>query len=304
MSIENPTSCRLCSASTGQILRAAHVFGGVGTHQFWECEKCSAVYLYPIPSEEEEMLFYRDEFEKFMSTRSGSERDWSNAEGHIKTNQDQVLRRWRYLEPHMKEGNSLLELGCSTGFMMDAFRSAGLDCVGVEPSGEFLEFLNSRGHRVFSSLQSLRSQIPDTKFDLIVHFFVFEHMRDPFSVLKEQFDLLKGGGKIIAEIPCVSDPLTSVFSIPAFERFYWSIAHHYYYSKQSLEFILNQLGYTYKLLPEQRYDLSNHITWMMDGRPGGQGRFRDLISEKTVQSYKDDLMKHFQCDTIILTIYK
>jgi SAM-dependent methyltransferase len=304
MSIPEPDSCRLCGATENQTLRAPHVFGGEGTHQFWECAQCSAVYLFPIPSQEDEDRFYREEFEKFMSSRAGTERDWENAENHIKTNQDQVVRRWRYLEPFVEEGKSLLEIGCSTGFMMDAFRDAGMESVGIEPSGEFLDFLQQRDHKAYETLEDLQTAEHEARFDLIVHFFVFEHIRDPFAFLREQYELLKPGGAIVAEIPCVSDPLTEVYNIPAFEKFYWSIAHHYYYSKQSMEYVMDRLGYDYELLPEQRYDISNHFTWMMDGKPGGQGRFSNLISQETLDSYRKDLMDSFTCDTVILVVRK
>ena len=295
--------CRICNApSEKQSLRAEYVFGGRDEHNFWECEECGVIYLYPYLSEEEERHFYKKEFEKFMSSRVGDHRDWSNAKKHISSNQDQVLRRWKFLEEYLQEGKKLLEIGCSSGFMMDAFRDSGVDCYGVEPSGEFLDFLKENGHVAYESLSDLKNS-EEIRFDIITHFFVFEHISDPFKFLEEIYSMLNSGGIIIAEIPSSTDVLTSVYNIPAFEKFYWSIAHHYYYNPQSLEYILNKLGYRYELLPEQRYDLSNHMTWMMDGKPGGQNRF-DIFSEETLELYKNDLMKNWKCDTIILKIFK
>ena len=197
--IDKVPSCRVCgTGSEHQNLRADTVFGGREDHNFWHCRNCDAVYLYPPPSLEEEARFYREEFAKFMSSRSGSERDWSNAEAHVQTNQDQIRRRWPFLEPHVRPEMDLLEIGCSSGFMMDAFREHDLNCVGVEPSGEFLSFLAKNKHVAYQSLEELRSK-NSKKFDLIVHFFVLEHIRDPFSFLKETYSLLKPQGKIIAE---------------------------------------------------------------------------------------------------------
>ena len=259
--------------------------------------------MHPSLSVEEEKHFYKKEFEKFMTKRVGDHRDWSNAENHIKTNQDQVQRRWKFLESHLKKGQELLEIGCSSGFMLDAFHNAGLECTGVEPSGEFLEFLHKKGYNAYESLERLIGK-EAKKYDLITHFFVFEHIADPFSFLQQTFSLLKEGGMIIAEIPSATDPLTSLYTIPAFENFYWSIAHHYYYTPKSLSHILDILGYRYELIPEQRYDLSNHMTWMMEGKPGGQNRYNDVFSQQTVDSYREDLMQRWLCDTIILKIYK
>jgi 2-polyprenyl-3-methyl-5-hydroxy-6-metoxy-1,4-benzoquinol methylase len=76
------------------------------------------------------------------------------------------------------------------------------------------------------------------KFDVIMHFFVLEHISDPLNFLKLQIELLKPGGKIIFEIPNAADVIYSVYDIPAFERFYWSIAHPWYFSEKSLTYLL------------------------------------------------------------------
>lgn len=297
-------SCRICDANEeDQIVRSEFVFGGSKEHNFWHCAQCDAVYLYPVPSVEDEAYFYKNEFEKFMSYRSGEDRDWSNAEKHIQSNQDQVLRRWKFLIPHMAPGMDILEIGCSSGFMLNAFRKEGLKCVGVEPSGEFIQFLQNNGYAVYQTLEKLKKG-EEGLFDLVVHFFVLEHIRNPFQFLVENLELLKPGGKIIAEIPCVNDPLTSLFTIPAFEKFYWSIAHHFYYSPKSLKYVLDRLGLKYEMIPEQRYDLSNHMTWMMEGKPGGQGKYGHVFSKELSEKYKDDLKTNWICDTIFVVIDK
>ena len=113
-----PNECRNCKAEKGkQIIRAEFVFGGRENHNFWECNECGLVYLYPIPTEEEQ-IFYAKEFEKFMEKRSGSDRDWSGPEAHVKTNQDNVKRRMKFLDDHIQHGNNILEIGCSSGFML------------------------------------------------------------------------------------------------------------------------------------------------------------------------------------------
>jgi len=137
-----------------------------------------------------------------------------------------------------------------------------------------------------------------------VHFFVLEHIRDPFDFLQETFQMLKPGGRMIAEIPCANDPLTALYDIPAFEKFYWSIAHHYYYTPESISYVVEELGYEYRLLPEQRYDLSNHMIWMQHGTPGGQARYDTIFSRALNDKYRDDLKNQWQCDTMILIIEK
>ena len=60
----------------------------------------------------------------------------------------------------------------------------------------------------------------------------------------------------------------------------------------------------YKLVPEQRYDISNHMTWMLDGKPGGQGKYTEQLGNDVVQAYKDKMLDTWQCDTIFLYVWK
>ena len=294
--------CRICNAKEEfQKIRAEYVFGGTNKHKFWECCECGAIYLSPTLSKEEEKNFYNKEFEKFMSTRVGDHRDWSNAEKHIQSNQDQVNRRWEFLEEHIIENATVLEIGCSSGFMLEKFKKEGCKVCGIEPSGEFLEFIHNKGYEAYETIEEIDE---NKKFDIITHFFVFEHISDPFDFINKQLSLLNEGGMIIAEIPSATDPLTSLYNIDSFEKFYWSIAHHYYYTPKSLEYILDKMGLKYELIPEQRYDLSNHITWMTEGRPGGQSNYNHIFTEELIEKYKQDLKDSWMCDTIFLKIYK
>ena len=85
---------------------------------------------------------------------------------------------------------------------------------------------------------------------------------------------------MIFEVPNAADPLYSIYDIPAFERFYWSVAHAWYFSRASLEHLLTSLGVTFEIMGDQRYDLSNHMVWARDGRPGGMGRFSHLLGQE------------------------
>ena len=294
--------CRFCKApSKNQSVRGEFVYGGNEEHKFWHCEKCDLVYLLPVTSVEEEERFYTGEFEKYMEKRSGKDRDWSGPEEHIRTNQDNVVRRWKFMDDYIKEGQDILEIGCSSGFMLDAFRDAGLNPVGIEPSGGFGNFLQKKGHIVFKSLDELKMNYI-REFDLICHFFLLEHIRDTVSFIQQQLSLLKPDGVIVAEVPCVNDPLTSLYEIPSFEKFYWSIAHHYYFSPKSISRILDVIDCRYEIVPEQRYDLSNHLVWMQKGVPGGQGQYKDIFSKLTLDSYRQDLIGTWNCDTFFLYI--
>jgi len=113
--------CPLCNAShLEQHIRANTVYGALnGDQKFWQCDKCGVVYLYPSTTKQEEDHFYSVEFEKYMSKRASAERDWSGALEHIRSNQDNVERRSKFLKEHLHSGCKVLEVGCSSGFMLN-----------------------------------------------------------------------------------------------------------------------------------------------------------------------------------------
>jgi SAM-dependent methyltransferase len=301
-----PNACHLCNAGiTFQNVVTAHVFGDKDhARAFYHCSKCDVRFQYPALTPEEEAKFYNAEFEGFMTSRSGDAGGWQGTESHILANEPTKIRRMKYLAPHVGKEASILEVGCSSGFMLLPFHENGHSCIGIEPSGFFSAFVKNRGIEVFSSLDQLSEISPDKKFDLIMHFFVLEHIAQPLEFLKSQIALLKKGGKIIFEIPNVADPLYTVYDIPAFERFYWSIAHPWYFSETSLNFLLKGLNEPYQILFDQRYDLSNHITWARDGKPGGMGRYTKALGEEVEEFYKQSLIKSKNCDTLIGIITK
>ena len=109
---------------------------------------------------------------------------------------------------------------------------------------------------------------------------------------------------MIFEIPNYSDPLISLYNNKNFNKFYWSVVHHWYFNKKSLEYLLNKLNLKFKILPEQRYDLSNHIEWMNNAKPGGYGKYNNIFDEKLDNLYKKNLINKWKCDTLIAIIYK
>lgn len=301
-----PEKCPLCGGSSEkQKVVTPHVYGDKGhTRAFYHCLGCDVRYQYPALTPEEEARFYAAEFEGFMAGRSGISGGWQGAESHIRANESTRLRRMKYLTPHISHGTSVLEVGCSSGFMLFPLKEDGHECIGIEPSGVFSEYVKNRGIVVYSSLEDLAKNEPGRKFDIIQHFFVLEHITTPQAFLESQLVLLEIGGKIIFEIPNAADPLYSVYDIPAFERFYWSIAHPWYFSEASLRYFLDRLGQPHEILLDQRYDLSNHMTWARDGRPGGMGRYTELLGSELEELYKQALIQNGRCDTLIAIITK
>ena len=238
------TSCPLChSKSDNHNVVAKQVFGDPDNkHTFYKCDSCDVNYMFPRLTAEQESHFYNKEFEKFMSSRSGESGGWLKVEEHIKANEETKNRRLKYLKQSVQGRKRILEYGCSSGFMLSPLIQMGHDCVGIEPSGVFRSYLNEKAVKTFGSHEELMKSNELKTFDLIMHFFVLEHIYEPVSFLKNQLELLNKNGQIIFEIPNAADPLHTIYNIPEFEKFYWSIAHPWYFTQKSLDYLLSHVG--------------------------------------------------------------
>ena len=302
---ELPRACRLCGRDIKLVeVVGEYVFGGSPKQKFYRCAHCDIAFLYPAMTEEEEQKFYAKEFEKFMETRSGGDFDWSGPESHIKTNQKQYERRLPFFSEFISTEKSVLEIGCSSGFMLLPLKEKGVKVIGVEPSGGFTSFLRSNNIQVYSNLDELQTSSKIKRFDLVMHFFVLEHVRDPVGFLKRAFKFVKPGGHMVFEVPSRNDPLVSIYNVSAFHKFYWSVAHNWYFNYDSLDYVLKQIAENYEIINEQRYDLSNHITWALDGKPGGQGRYSSFFTTELVDTYRQSMIDTGYCDTLIGKLYK
>lgn len=108
---------------------------------------------------------------------------------------------------------------------------------------------------------------------------------------------------MIFEVPSKSDPLITIYNIDTFKRFYWSVAHHFYYDQASLDYILKRVANNYEIIPEQRYDLSNHLCWALEGKPGGQGKYSSFFTDELETAYLSSMRKTGHCDTLVARVY-
>jgi SAM-dependent methyltransferase len=282
--------CRICGASAR--LLVSREVSEAPESAVYRCADCDLVYLDPIMSEAEEAAFYLDQFERYMEGRSGA--GWKSPETHFQSYQSEATRRWPLVEPYVQPTDRVLEVGSSTGFFLDRLTRHVAAVTGVEPSEAYRLYANSRGLETVDGLAALG----DRQFEVILLYYVLEHLRDPIGYLRQLSERLAPGGRLLIEVPNVEDALLSVYAVPSFGPFYWQKAHYQNFSHRTLAAILEQAGYTTELIPVQRYDLSNHMVWMLEGRPGGFGRYRHLLTADVDATYAEALKRQWVCDTI------
>ena len=90
----------------------------------------------------------------------------------------------------------LLDIGCSSGALLESARRQGFDVEGVEPAAQAAEYARSTGLTVFQGyLQD--ACYTAASFDVVTLMEVIEHLADPSALLKEVWRVLKPNGVFV-----------------------------------------------------------------------------------------------------------
>jgi SAM-dependent methyltransferase len=101
---------------------------------------------------------------------------------------------------------TVLETGCSTGFLSKLIAANGARVVGIEIDKEAAEMAKQNCRRVVScNLNSLEwvCEVGE-RFDLVTYGDVLEHLTNPVEVLRQTRQLLKSGGRVLICLPNIA----------------------------------------------------------------------------------------------------
>lgn len=93
----------------------------------------------------------------------------------------------------------VLDIGTSTGTMLDIFKENGWETWGVEPS-ETATIAKDKGHNI-SNIYFEAAKLPKDYFDLVIMNHTLEHIKDPLQTLKKINLVLKKGGMAYVDVP-------------------------------------------------------------------------------------------------------
>lgn len=101
---------------------------------------------------------------------------------------------------------TVLETGCSTGFLSRQIAANGARVVGIEIDKEAAEMAKQNCQRVLSCNLNSPEWINAVgqRFDLVTFGDVLEHLNNPVAVLRQAQDLLNAGGRVLICLPNIA----------------------------------------------------------------------------------------------------
>lgn len=214
-------------------------------------------HITPLPSEDQLSYFYKEQYyqhlQELQKTGRGGRNPKLSGTDEVMRKREQEWMEKTYFTDILVELNkfvgsqgekSILDVGCGTGEFLQFVQKAGWKTFGTEPSEEAKEKAESKGIKIYSSLEELNRK-QEMRFDVITLINVLEHVIDPKKTINNLKNCLKQGGVLYVQVPNDFNKLQNLASKKIKEQKWWitAPAHISYFDFQSLEKLLKFYGF-------------------------------------------------------------
>jgi 2-polyprenyl-3-methyl-5-hydroxy-6-metoxy-1,4-benzoquinol methylase len=222
-------SNRLCPL-TGQ---PARPYSRKGGGEYWHDPAAGIIFLAEPPSLARMAAFVDDEYER------GVYRDYVSARPLKLATARHRLGTIAQYAP----GHRLLDVGCASGFFLEAALEAGYDASGIELSPVAIEAADAavRPRIVQGDVNTLIAR-DARQFDVVTAFDIIEHTFDPRAFVADIGRVLAPGGLLVLSTPDTDHWLRSVLGSR------WPMLqpdqHTFLFSRRAMQQLLTEIGYT------------------------------------------------------------
>ena len=83
-----------------------------------------------------------------------------------------------------------MEIGSSSGFMLKPLEKNQNNLFGIEPSENFRRYTSNLNIKTYKSIEEAL-EFKKKSIDLLIHYYVLEHIDDPIKFIKQSMKFLK-----------------------------------------------------------------------------------------------------------------
>jgi len=168
--------------------------------------------------------------------------------------------RVRLMAEHLRPTNGrpprYLDVGCSTGFVVEAARDKGWEAIGIDLNPSAIEFGRTRGLDLRTVALEEAGFAPGA-FDAVSLFDVLEHLLDPRRTLRACADLLAPGGILFLYVPNFDSASRLLMGVNA--HFIWPTHHLNYYTPTTIDDLMQRQGLTSELIVTEGLDIEDYL---------------------------------------------
>lgn len=234
------------------------------------CEQCHVLYVNPIFNEEKYIQIYQSKQYQEIVQKLGED-------SHLYRRNRFGKERMDFIEKfHNQElPKRFLDIGCSTGFVVEEGQSRGWDACGIELNPSASEFASKRSLKIFS--KPLEKLSFENKFSDIGLFDVLEHLVNPSDSLERIYDMLLPKGNIYVYVPNYNSASKEILGVEN-SHFIWPTHHLTYFTPDTLKSFLETKGFKVFFWETQGLDLYD-INWYFSEKTDIDTRFLEKFME-------------------------
>lgn len=221
--------CSICQSNNVEIK-----FNLNADHQILSCLNCGVEFMFPQLNDDELIKLYSENYYQAWGIK-GEEENETTKEMKIATFQ----LRLDLIKRFVKRG-VVLDVGCATGYFLEAAKKNNFEPYGVE----FSEYSSNIAKKKFGDKNVFfgtleQCNFSDNSFDVIAMSDLIEHVRIPAQTLSKAAKLLKKEGVIMIMTP---DTKSISNNLMVKRWTHYKLEHFYYFNHSSISCVARQCG--------------------------------------------------------------
>jgi len=248
-----------------------------------ECALCGFKHIVPIPTPEELVEIYRQEYysleKPLYLERHREDLDWWNL---VYSERYDTFEE--HLPPHRRR---ILDVGSGPGFFLLHGKQRGWQTLGIEPSAQAAAHSRELGLAVEEDFLTEVAADHLGNFDVVHLSEVLEHIPDPRGMIKIAYRLLASEGLLCVVVPNDYNPFQqALMTTREFNPWWVAPPHHInYFNFDTICFLLEKCGFNI-LLREATFPIDLFLlmgdNYVGDDKIGRLCHGKRMLFEKTL----------------------
>jgi 2-polyprenyl-3-methyl-5-hydroxy-6-metoxy-1,4-benzoquinol methylase len=207
-----------------------------------DCEKCTYKHIIPIPTDEELIKVYEDEYyseeKPLYIERMKEDLEWWNLSYDDRYDSFEELLD--------KDRRTILDIGSGPGLFLNRGKERGWEVTGVEPSKLAFEYSSKGlGLNIYNMFLNEDTKNDIDHFDVIHMSEVLEHIPNPKELLNIAYEKLNLGGLVCVVVPNDFNSFQiALQEVCEYDPWWVAPPHHInYFNFDSLNGLLEKAGF-------------------------------------------------------------